>query len=93
MGRNLPVLFHLGSAAGALPEVVLHDLPLVGVDRVEGERAEQGLDLLVPQHLAHSGTAGLSPASASRPRIRLRPERIRLFTVPSGWPSIVATSR
>lgn len=77
-----------------------HHLGLVAFHRVEGKGPEEGLDLGVRDG---SGIAGIvylqgiahvkvTPLAARVGRIRLRPARIRLFTVPSGSPSIAATS-
>ena len=45
--RDLPQLGHLGTAPGAVRQVRLDRLGLVGVDRVEAVRAQQLLDLVV----------------------------------------------
>ncbi len=91
-GRNLPVLDHLGRAARAGLEVALDDRRLVGLDRVEGVRAQQLLDLGVGKRFDAHDDAPPTPDALSGPRIRLSPARIRLFTVPSGSPNMSATS-
>ncbi|GIU88422.1 MAG: hypothetical protein KatS3mg009_2937 [Acidimicrobiia bacterium] len=76
--------------------------PLVGIERVERVRAEEGLGLVAPERpVAAAGAAvtaerrahRCTPASISAARSRSSPDRILLFTVPSGCSSNTATSR
>ena len=90
--RDLTVLGHLGATAGTGREVGLDRGALVGVDRVEGVGPEEVDDLVVGHvPLVHGWPP--TPASASPVRRRRSPERILVFTVPSGSSSIDATSR
>ncbi len=74
---------------------------LMAVDGVESEGSEQRLDLGVRDGLGIAGLVDpqgvaqvrVTPLAARVGRMRLRPARIRLFTVPSGSSSITATSR
>ena len=88
-GGGLPVGLHLGPAAGAAGQVGLDDVALVVVDGVEGEGAEQLLDVLVGEAASWRTDPGVDEGR----RKRRRPERMRLFTVPSGSSRRVATSR
>ena len=63
---------------------------LVIVDRVDRVRREQLPDLVGSQFTIHDSSI---PRSSSCVRSRISPVRILLFTVPSGWPRIRATSR
>jgi hypothetical protein len=85
--RHLHRRVDLGPAARARGQVPAHDLGLLGVDGVQGVRPQQALDLLVAGH------SSLTPLSENACRIRRSPFRMRLFTVPSGWLSLAATSR
>ena len=89
--RHLAVLRHLGTSARVLLEVLLDLLTLVGVDGVERERTQQLIHLGRSQPPVHDGPP--VPMSTSVDRIRLSPERMRLFTVPSGSLRSAATSR
>ena len=89
--RHLAVLGHLGASARVLLEVLLDLLTLVGVDGVERERTQQLVHLGRSQPPVHDGPP--VPMSTSVDRIRLSPERMRLFTVPSGSLKSAATSR
>jgi len=80
----------LGAAAGALVEMAVDGVALVALDGVEGVGPEELGDLIVGQLSLHTPPI---PASTRSARIRFSPERMRLFTVPSGWSSLVATSR
>ena len=62
---------------------------LLPVDRVEGVGAEELARLFVGHHASTPRT----PASVRAARMRRMPLRIRLLTVPSGWPRSSATSR
>jgi len=85
-GQRRPVLVHDGGAGGAAGQVGLDDQALVVVQGVEGVDRQLVEGMLLVTH-------GVTP-SASRARRSLpRPERMRLLTVPSGWPSASAVSR
>ena len=92
---------HLGGRTGVDLEVVLDTTPFVVVDGVERVGTEEFVEfvgvtgwsghvVLLSTH-RHS-VPTLTPACTSSTRRRLRPERIRLFTVPSGSPSRSAAS-
>lgn len=75
----------------AIVEHELLDLvALIGIDRVQRERAEKLAEFVGVQSFVHC----CSPRSTAtkRSRILASPARIRLFTVPSGTPRIMATS-
>ncbi len=82
------MLGHLDRALDALVEMPLDHGRHLRVERVQGIDTQELLDLTVLGHgqfLAHrSAPAGFTPSSARLMRSRLRPDRIRLFTVPSG---------
>ncbi len=82
----------LGTTPGALGEVAIDDAALVVVDGIEGVDAEQLLDL-GHRHLELTHRSTSASDASSNPRIFLSPVRMRLFTVPSGSPRMVATSR
>ena len=88
--RRLAVLRNERTRLGSEREVLLDLLTLVVVYRVERVRAQKLVELAATQLSCH-GPA--TPLSTSASRSRLSPERIRLFTVPSGSPSTTATSR
>ena len=75
---------------GFLLEVRVHHASLVVVDRVDRVGREQVADLLRAQLTIHDSSI---PRSSNCCRSRMSPVRIRLFTVPSGWSNIRATSR
>ena len=81
---------HLGARVGIVSEVLVDRAALVVVDRVDGVRGQEILDLLGTQFAIHDSSI---PRSSSCWRNRIRPVRIRLLTVPSGCWSIRATSR
>src|SRR5205823_14481059 len=85
-----PMVGHFGAAARALVEVTVDGVALVGLHGVEGVGPEEVSRLVVGQLSLHTPPIPTSTRSA---RMRLRPERMRLFTVPSGWSSAVATWR
>lgn len=91
------MLGDLDRALDAVVEMALHHRRSLGIDGVQGVDAEQLLDLRVARLAAlgsHcSAPAGSTPRSARLMRSRPRPERMWLFTVPSGSSSISATSR
>ncbi len=89
-GRDLAVGGELRPAPGAGGEVVVDLVALVGVERVERIDAEHLLDLVVGHGCSPFRP---SPETLSWPCMRFSPLRILLFTVPSGSPRIVATSR
>src|SRR3546814_4326443 len=84
-GDRFAVVVHRGPAARALCQVVLDQGALVVVDGVERVGAQQVLHLV--------GGHVRTPDSARPARRRLSPERILVFTVPSGTSSISATRR
>ena len=88
--RHLPVLGHLGRAPWALGQMGADGGGLVGIDGIERERTQERSDLVVVHGSVHAVS---TPCCASADRSRRSPLRIRLFTVPSGWPRIDATSR
>ena len=94
--RDLAVLLHLHRGLGVDRQVVVDTIALGGIERVEGVRPEQlveFVDVVRGIHvLTHQSAPTVTPASTNSVRSRLRPARIRLFTVPSGWPSSSATS-
>ena len=86
-GRNLQ-LADLVARVAVIGEVLVDLRALVVVDRVERVGAEQLLELGMRQLSFHAPPI---PASARPSRMRRSPERIRLFTVPSGWSRSAAT--
>ncbi len=88
--RSLAVDRNERTRLGSAREVLLDLLALVVVYGVERVRAQELVELAATQLSCH-GPA--TPLSTSASRSRLSPERIRLFTVPSGSPSTTATSR
>ncbi len=88
---HLAVLSDLGPSARALLEVLLDLLAFVVIHRVECVGAEQVVHLGGRQPSVHDSPP--VPMSTSVERIRLRPDRMRLFTVPSGSRKSAATSR
>ena len=88
---DLAVLGHLGACSWVLLQVLLDLLALVGIDGVECVGAQQLVHLGRCQPSVHDGPP--VPMSMSVERIRLRPDRMRLFTVPSGSRKSAATSR
>ena len=91
--RDLPQLGDFRAATWALGQVCLHRVALLWLDRVEAVGAEQRLDLLVGQLDHDASPLAPTPDFASSSRMRRMPDRIRLFTVPSGCASTTATSR
>ena len=89
-GRYLEMSGKFRATSRTGREVLFDLLALVVVERVERVDAEQLLDLVVGHGCWPFAP---SPATASWPCIRFKPLRILLFTVPSGSPRIVATSR
>lgn len=81
---------HLSPAEGASAQVVVDERSLMVVDGIEGIDAEKLLDSQVFLNLHHQV---LTPAASSDTFSRFNPDRIRLFIVPSGSPSMSATSR
>ncbi len=84
------MLIDLTPAPWTAGEVALDLRALVRVDGVERVRAEELLRLRMSELPGHDPPI---PDSASSPRIRRRPTRIRLLTVPSGSSRMAATSR
>ncbi len=82
---------HLGPAARAVPQVELDGIGFLGVHRVQGVDPQELLDLRMVQF--HAIPPSVSSAVPSAVLILLSPARILLFTVPSGSPRRVATSR
>jgi hypothetical protein len=89
--RHLTVLSHLGPATRALDQVAFDALALIGVDGVE-RVGTQHLGELV-EGVVHVHSPNPTPALTNSVRNRFNPERIRLFTVPSGSSNMTATSR
>jgi len=88
--RDLPQFGDLGATARTLAKMVLDERCLVRIHGVQRVGPEQLLELFVSHGLSPSPMA---LASTSESRMRRRPERMRLFTVPSGSCSRSATSR
>ena len=89
-GRDLAVGGELRAAPRAGGEVVVDLLSLVRIERVERIDTEHFLDLVVRHGCSPFRP---SPETVSWLCMRFNPLRILLFTVPSGSPRIVATSR
>ena len=88
---------HFGRASRAVPEVSLDQSHLVGIERIESVGTQKVHQLLMGHAVLGSrhwlAPAGSTPRSARLARNVANPVLIRLFTVPSGVPSTVATSR
>ncbi len=85
--HRLEQLVDLPAGSGVLFEVLFDLGPFVRLERVEDVCAEQGV------HVAgFDRRHWCTPASMRAARKRSRPDRIRLFTVPSGCSSSTATS-
>ena len=82
-GRGFPQPPDLFGAGRALLQVLLEFVELVTGQRVDGVDAGQQVEVVALD--AHWDTSMQS-------RIRIRPSRIRVLTVPSGSPSSPATS-
>ena len=82
--------FDLCAAESALRQMLFYEVPFVFIDSVQGVHAEEFFDRIVGLSLRH---AWLTPAAVNSVRSRFIPDRIRLFTVPSGSPNNAATSR
>ncbi len=89
------MLVDLTGSARIDAQQLVHQAALVVVHRVERVGPEQVLEALVVRHvgLAHQMPPSVTPDAVSSLRSRFSPARIRLLTVPSASPSIVATSR
>ncbi len=84
------MLLHLHPAAPAPGHMPTDPATLVLVQGIQGIDTQQLFEIgvrVVPDH------APLTPAAASDICNRFNPDRMRLFTVPSGSPSMAATSR
>ena len=86
--RGGAVVLQLGPAGGAAADVGLDGLALGRGQRVEGQDGQ----LVVRMFRGGDGHATTPCASRATRRLR-SPDLMRLFTVPSGWPSISAASR
>jgi hypothetical protein len=74
---------HFRLAPWALPQMLLDQEGLFGLDGIQGIDAEQAFDFVVQRVVAHDSTS-LIASSPSERFILARPLRIRLLIVPSG---------